>query len=112
MVTAQVDGWPRPVKVHGLVNRGGWFGETWLLEVGISNAGSLFFVVEADHEQDAIDEFADSRYAHLIAEDDPDVINDPDFCSYAGNDSHPVNLDYVGLYRCKVNYFAKANSLD
>ena len=97
------------VKVDNLVNRGEWWGETYLIEVGMGYS-SLFFVVEAGNEQDALDTFADSKYSHLIDVDHDGIEYDIEYC-YAGNDGHAVDLDYVAIHKCKVNYFAPKNSL-
>lgn len=95
------------VKVNGLVNRGQWFGKTWLVTVAMGFEG-LCFVVEAEHEGDALDVFADSRFGHLI---EPADLADDENNTFAGNDSHVVNLENVRIARCKVNYFAKRDSL-
>ena len=93
----------RQFRCHGIVNRGGWFGENWLVVISIANALHAASIVEAEHEQSAIDELADSpTWSHLI---DCDESED---CDRAGNDSHPVNLDYVTILTpCEVNYFAQ-----
>ncbi len=47
-----------------VLNAGGWFGKTWLLEIGGSYS-PLFLIVEADSMTDAIDELADNeKYGH------------------------------------------------
>lgn len=43
-----------------VINPGGWFGKTWLVEIGCGYS-SVFYVVEADSVTDAIDEFIDSE---------------------------------------------------
>lgn len=49
-----------------VLNPGGWFGRTWLLELGGSYT-PLFLVVEAGSVEDAIDELSDNeKYGHLI----------------------------------------------
>ena len=88
------------VRVDFAINRGGWYGKTWLVEIGMG-LESCFVLVEADTESDAIDELADSKRSYLIDDDD----DDDRYC--AGNDGHPVNLDNVGIQRCTVNYFAR-----
>ena len=105
----------RDIKVHGLVNRGGWFGETWLVVVSISNAIHAAIVVEGEHAQAVIDELADSpTWSHLIDIDSCNYCDSPyaycqcEYGEYAGNDSHRIMTDNVSiLARCKVNYFAK-----
>lgn len=99
------------VKVDHLVNRGDWWGKTWLLEIGLGFS-SVFYVVEGDNETDVIDTFADSKHSHMIDDDNIcEFCEEDDFdnctCTFAGNDGHRVNLDNVMLHRCKLNYFAK-----
>lgn len=99
------------VKVDHLVNRGAWWGKTYLIEIGIGNGGGLTFVVEASSESDALDEFADSKYSHLIDVDPADIPQSEEEeehtdYSRAGNDGHWVNLIDVALHPCTVNYFA------
>lgn len=102
----------REIVVHGLANRGEWFGKTWIAVVSISNALHAAIVIEADHEQDAIDSLADSSWSHLIDSEEcwdcgsTDHFCDCDHQSYGGNDSHRISLDYLSiLLRCKVHYF-------
>ncbi len=110
MIVAYPEGSKRPIKVNHLVNRGKWWGETWLLSVAIANALNPVFVVEAGDEQDAIDEFVDSKYGHLITLSEEDAAEvDEDYRSYGGNYGVPITLDYVSLFRCKVDYFYKPN---
>ena len=107
-------------KVDHLVNRGEWFGKTWLIGIGMGFESTLL-VIEADSESDAIDVLADSTYSHLIHGEVCGVCHENQkntdydysdcYCDTAGNDSHPVNLDNVMICPCKVNYFAKADSL-
>lgn len=108
------------VKVDHLVNRGAWYGETWLIarQAGFE---CYLFVVEAGCEGDAIDCLVDSKHGHLLKTDDlcevceqqerlqPDHRDyDECSCSFAGDCSDRVNLDLVSvLERVKVNYFAK-----
>ncbi len=55
-----------------VLNPGGWFGKTWLMELGGSYS-PLFLVVEADSVSDAIDELNDSEtYGHQIHLPDED----------------------------------------
>ncbi|MEE9594263.1 MAG: hypothetical protein V3V92_02580 [Candidatus Hydrothermarchaeales archaeon] len=110
MITAQTS--IGTLRIDHLVNRGQWFGETWLIGIGCGFS-TFTLVVEADCEQDAIDELVDSKYGHLLktdkfceacAEDDWDHCG----CAFAGNYEDRVNLDEVRiLERVKVNYFAK-----
>lgn len=86
-----------------VVNPGGWFGKAVCFQVGISNALNPFYIIEANHLQDAIDVLADSeKYGHLINVDEKDVEGkkEEDICR-GGNDSHPINLDNVVEVRFK-----------
>lgn len=83
-----------------LVNRGQWFGETWFI---LTENGA--FAVEADNEQDALDELIDSKHYHLIAwpTDEPEE----EWTAHGGNCGKPYNSELViAIERCKVNYFA------
>lgn len=91
----QLDVAGEPVEAIAL-NPGGWFGVCYVLQIAIANALNPFVVIEADNEQSAIDELADSeKWGHLINDDTRDI-NDENTVT-AGNDSHPVNLDNVAF---------------
>jgi hypothetical protein len=113
-------------KIEGIVvNPGGWFGRVWILQIAIANALNPYYAIEADSEQDAIDEFADSQYSHLIdvpEESTPKWIEDEnhpdggyeeenDF-SYAGNDGHYVDLSNCHLNKAPatIRYFVEWSS--
>ena len=97
-------------EIEGIVvNPGGCFGKVWIFQIAIANALNPYFAIEADHEQSAIDELADSRWSHLIdvsEEDCPKVVHneetdededeETDFCR-AGNDGHWVDLTNCAL---------------
>lgn len=91
--------------VEGVViNPGGWFGKVWLIQVAISNALNPFYAVEADSEQDAIDELADDEgYGHVINVDDDDAPEDDEHnemgYTTAGNDGHWVDLNNVHIQK-------------
>jgi hypothetical protein len=82
-----------------VVNPGGWFGKVWLIQIAIGNSLNPFYAVEADHESDAIDEFADSRFSHLIDIDESDAPEDEDDRQRAGNDGHLVCLDNLHIIK-------------
>ena len=112
MITASAKG--STYKVHNLVNRAQWFGKTWLLQIAVGY-DSINFVVEADNEQDAIDEFTDSKYGHMIKTDELCIACEQrDYdncqCTFGGNYSERIDLDYVYISKCKVNYFVKRDS--
>ena len=61
-----------------VINPDGWFGKTWLLELGGSYT-PLFLVVEADTISDAIDELSDNEtYGHQIHVPDEDLGDYPE----------------------------------
>lgn len=61
-----------------VLNPGGWFGRTWLLELGGSYT-PLFLVVEADSMSDAIDELSDNeRFGPQIHVDDQSLLDYPE----------------------------------
>ncbi|OYW73582.1 MAG: hypothetical protein B7Z37_20950 [Verrucomicrobia bacterium 12-59-8] len=112
--------------VEGVViNPGSYFGKVWLFQIGIANALNPFFAIEANSEQDAIDEFADNdRFSHLIdvAEEDcpkwipnPDSDDDGDYephdYAQAGNDSHFVDLTSCHIQKGPddLRYFVEWN---
>jgi hypothetical protein len=79
------------------VNPGGWFGKTWLIGIG-GGYSTAWYVVEADHESAAIDEFADSEHGHHVNVDESDLADyDPETCQRAGNDGHVVDLDWLTI---------------
>lgn len=78
------------------VNPGDWFGKVWIIQIAIANALNPCFAIEAGSEQDAIDEFADSRFSHLI-DCECECGDEECDCCRCGNDGHPVNLDNVSI---------------
>ena len=81
-----------------VINPEGWFGKTWLLEIGGSYT-PLFLVVEADSAQDAIDELADSEtHSHHIVVAEEDLGDyDPETCHY-GPSGQVVDLDHLMIH--------------
>ncbi len=109
-------------KVDHVINRGGWFGKTWLIGIGCGYS-TFFYVGEADNQGDAIDEFVDSKHGHLLKIDEEEVEKKDreykallelgkedefeDFPFRGGDFGDPIDLDDVTvLCRCEVNYFA------
>ena len=116
MVTGYSETLRKRIRFDGLVNRGGWFGETWIIGIGMGFETAMF-LVEAGNETDALDEFVDSQYGHLIIDDD--AMRDEnwqydDFQITAGNCGYPIRSDDIRiLERCyDVDYFAKRDSLN
>lgn len=86
------------LKEIPVLNPGGWFGKTWLLEIG-GSYWPLFLIVEADTVTDAIDELADSeKFGHNI------VVPPEDLGDYAENDRHygssgqVLDLDHLMIH--------------
>lgn len=87
-----------------VINPGGWFGKTWLLEIG-GSYDAVYLIVEADSVCDAIDELADSEQHghHINVEDDRLGDYEEESRSYAGNDSHVVDLDWLLVHGDEVH---------
>lgn len=81
-----------------VLNPGGWFGKTWLIEIGGSYS-PLFLIVEADSVCSAIDELADNeKYGHLIVVADEDLADyDPEDCHY-GPSGQVLDLDHLMIH--------------
>ena len=81
-----------------MLNPGGWFGKTWLLEIG-GSYWPLFVIVEADTVTDAIDELAENeKYAFHV------VVADEDLGDYPEEDRHysatgkVLDLDHLMIH--------------
>lgn len=87
----------RDIVAH-VVNPGGWFGKTWLVEIG-GSLEPLFLVVEADTVGDVIDELADSseHARHIVVEGNDLADYDPDTCHY-GPSGEVIDLDWVQVH--------------
>ena len=101
---------PEGVCVKHLINRGGWYGETYLLGIG-SGFWTLFFIVEAGYEQAALETYTGSKWAWntKITEDDARDRWGDEWEDYAyfddGGDIHNID-DIRVLEPCEVDYFA------
>ncbi|TWU49293.1 hypothetical protein [Rubripirellula reticaptiva] len=86
-----------------VINPGGWFGKTWLIEIGGSYS-SLYLVVEADSMSDAIDELADDEKHghHIVVEDEYLSDYDPESCHY-GPSGQVLDLDHIMIYGQEVS---------
>ena len=115
MITATYKNGPmkgKEIAVDGLVNRGGWFGETWLVLVG-SGFDPARLVIEAGNASEAIDELVDSpSWSHLIKMEtckhceSSEPYCDCDDIEYAGNYSERIDGDLIRLIeRCETHYF-------
>lgn len=82
-----------------IVNPGKCFGNTFLVLAGVGNVGSMF-IVEAYHEQDVVEEFASSKYGHLILLDEEmekEVMLDGTIDDYIYTESGYCDLSYFGM---------------
>ena len=81
-----------------VLNPGGWFGRTWLLEIGGSYT-PLFLVVEAGSVADAIDELSDSeKYGHQIHVPDSDLADYPEDDRRYDSCGRVIDLDHVAIH--------------
>lgn len=79
-----------------VINPDGWFGKTWLIEIGCGYS-TFRYIVEADSASDAIDEFSDSEFGHHIhvaPEDAGDY--DEESAHYDGS-GRMIDLDHLGI---------------
>jgi hypothetical protein len=97
-ITASCTFHDRDLSDIPVINPDGWFGKTWLLELGGSYS-SVYLVVEADSMSDAIDELSDNEtYGHLIhvpAEDLGDYSEDSRH--YDGH-GRVIDLDHLLIH--------------
>jgi hypothetical protein len=81
-----------------VLNPDGWFGKTWLLELG-GSCTSLYLVVEADSMSDAIDELSDNEtYGHLIHVPDGDLGDYPENDRHYDGSGRVIDLDHVLIH--------------
>lgn len=132
MIVATSKTFPGGIRVSGLVDRGKWFGQTWLVLIGEGYV-PLVLVVEGDHEQAVVDAIVDSkRWGHELTDDvEPckycqeaielknkgleqeaeELMYRNCECESGGNYGWLIDSTRITLMeRCKVNYFAKGES--
>jgi hypothetical protein len=81
-----------------VINPGGWFGKTWLVELGGSYT-PLFLIVEADTVQDAIDELSDNpTYGHQLHVPDSDLDDYPEDDRHYDGSGRVIDLDHLMIY--------------
>jgi hypothetical protein len=81
-----------------VINPGGWFGKTWLLEIG-GSYWPIFLVVEADSITDAIDELAENeKYGHHITVDEADLFDYPEDDRHYGASGQVLDLDHLMIH--------------
>lgn len=86
------------LKSVPVLNPGGWFGKTWLLEIG-GSYWPLFLVVEADSVTDAIDELADNeKYGHNIVVPPEDLGDYPEDDRHYGASGQVLDLDHLMIH--------------
>lgn len=84
-----------------VVNPSGWFGKTWLIEIG-GNYAPLFLIVEADSASDAIDELADcEQWGHHIVVEDADLADYPEDERHYGPSGQVLDLDHLAIHGCE-----------
>ncbi len=104
-------------KFHGhdltdipVLNPDGWFGKTWLLELGGSYT-PLFLIVEADSMSDAIDELSDdATYGHQLHVPDSDLSDYPENDRHFDGSGRVIDLDHLlihGAERSEVPFPVK-----
>jgi hypothetical protein len=81
-------------------NPGGWFGSTWLIEVGVGYS-SFYYVVEADCDSDAIDEFSESEHGHLIHIAPEDLADYGEDCYFDGV-GNPCDLSNLMIHGAEI----------
>ena len=81
-----------------MINPDGWFGKTWLLELGGSYT-PLFLIVEADTMSDAIDELSDNEtYGHQIHVCDSDLGDYPENDRHYDGSGRVIDLDHLMIH--------------
>lgn len=107
MVTASATFHGQELKNIPVLNPGGWFGKSWLLEIG-GSYWPLFLIVEADSVQDAIDELADDeKYGWHIVVSESDLGDYPEENRHYGPSGQVLDLDHLmihGQERVKVPF--------
>jgi hypothetical protein len=109
MITVQNGTFQHEMRVDFALNRGEWFGETWmiLIDMGLE---STVILAEAGNMADAIDVLLDSRRAHLLTVDESEPIEE--WHSFGGNNGVRYDTErirYVG--RCTVDYFSNGSGI-
>jgi hypothetical protein len=107
MVTASATFHGHELKDIPVINPGGWWGKTWLIEIG-GSYWPLFLVVEADTVQDAIDELAyNEKYRHHIVVPEADLDDYPEESRHYGPSGQVIDLDHLmihGMERVKLPF--------
>jgi hypothetical protein len=81
-----------------VINPGGWFGKTWLLELGGSYT-PLFLVVEADTISNAIDELSENEtYRHQLHVSPEDPGDYPEDSRHYDASGRVIDMDHLMIY--------------
>ena len=97
-ITANVTFHGHELKDMPVINPGGWFGKTWLIEIGGCYA-PFFLIVEADSVCCAIDELADcEKYAHHIVVPDSDLRDYPEEDRHYSGCGKVIDLDHLMIH--------------
>lgn len=81
-----------------VLNPAGWFGKTWLLEIG-GSYWPLFVIVETDSVTDAIDELADNeKYGFHIVVADEDLGDYPEDERHYSASGQVLDLDHLMIH--------------
>lgn len=81
-----------------VLNPGGWFGKTWLLEIG-GSYWPLFLIVEADSITEAIDELAENeKYGHNIVVANEDLGDYPEGDRHYSGTGQVLDLDHLMIH--------------
>ena len=98
-----------------VLNPGGWFGKSWLVEIGGSYS-PLFLVVEADTVSDAIDELSDDpTYGHQIHVPEGDLGDYPEDDRRYDGSGRVIDIDWImvhGREGCDLPYSIKYHAED
>ena len=98
IITVRANYRGQDLKDIPVINPGGWFGKTWLIEIGGSYS-STYLVVEAGSLCDAIDELADSEHhGHHIIVSDEDLGDYPEDSRHYGPHGQVLDLDHLMIY--------------
>ena len=97
-ITASATFHGQQLKDIPVINPGGWWGKTWLIEIG-GSYWPLFLVVEAAGVQDAIDELADDeKYGHHIIVAPGDLDDYPEESRHYGPSGQVLDLDHLMIH--------------
>jgi hypothetical protein len=98
MITASCEFKGHSLTDVPVLNPGGWFGKTWLIELG-GSYWPLFLVVEADGVSDAIDELSDNEtFGHQIHVPESDLADYPEDDRHYDGSGRVLDLEHVMVH--------------